>query len=105
MPMLHQALVASTLMLSCYVNPNTGGVHKCLVANSIDLCVKYKCNLKPVTCRILVDYNTKFDSMPFIVMVIVFVVIPYIQYRFCHVTSHIILNMIQLLRAAWGKKV
>ena len=27
------------------------GVHKCLVSTSIDLCMKYKNNLKPVSCR------------------------------------------------------
>ena len=42
--------VTRSYKLTCYVNPNTVGVHKCLVSNSIDLSLKYKCNLKPVTC-------------------------------------------------------
>ena len=55
MSMLNQALVASTLLmlqhLSIYVNPYTGGgINKCMVSNCIDLCLNYKCNLKPVTC-------------------------------------------------------
>ncbi len=57
MSMLNQALVASKLLmlqnLMNNVNPNTVVVQKCIVSNSIDLCLKYKCNLKPVTCRYL----------------------------------------------------
>ncbi len=53
MSMLNQALVASTLSMMLqdlsyelvYVNPNTVGVHKCPVSNSIDLCSKYKCKV------------------------------------------------------------
>ena len=33
------------------VNPNIVEVHKCLVSNSFDLCLKYGNNLRPGTCR------------------------------------------------------
>ena len=43
-------IVVTWIKQTCYVNPDIVGVHKCLVSNFIDLHLKYKSNLKPVTC-------------------------------------------------------
>ena len=57
-----------------HINPNIVGVHKCLVSNSIDICLKSK-NLKPVTF----DLFCKQYSVKRIILYILNILIPHFK--------------------------